>query len=152
MKKIALGLSILFFAVTMMAQSTNDYIEVERAALKTEKKAVIAEGMEFTDEESTVFWPLYNEYSEKKYVINTNVYKNIVNYADNYETMSDEKAIELWNNSIKYKGELTKLQKTYFKKFLKILPGKKAARYFQLENKINMLIGAELALEIPLIE
>ncbi len=143
---------MLFFAATMFAQSTNDYMEVERAALKTEKKAIIAEAMVFTDEESKVFWPLYNEYSEKKYIINTNVYNNITDYADNYEALSDEKAIELWNNSMKYKSELAKLEKSYFKKFLKILPGKKAARYFQLENKLHMLISAELALEIPLIQ
>jgi len=152
MKKIVLGFSMLFFAATMFAQSTNDYMEVERAALKTEKKAIIVEAMAFTDEESKVFWPLYNEYSEKKYVINTNVYTNITDYADNYEALSGEKAIELWNNSMKYKGELAKLEKSYFKKFLKILPGKKAARYFQLENKLNMLIQAELAIEIPLIQ
>ncbi len=152
MKKIILGFSLLFFAATMMAQNTHDYMEVERAALKTEKKAIVAEAMVFTEDESKVFWPLYNEYNEKKYVINTKVYNNIVEYADNYETLSDEKAIELWMNSMKYKDELSKLEKTYFKHFQKILPGKKAARYFQVESKIKMLISAQLALEIPLIE
>ncbi len=152
MKKIILGFSLLFFAATMMAQNTHDYMEVERAALKTEKKAIVAEAMVFTEEESKVFWPLYNEYNEKKYVVNTKIYNNIVEYADNYETLSDEKAIELWMNSMKYKDELSKLEKTYFKHFQKILPGKKAARYFQVESKIKMLISAQLALEIPLIE
>ncbi len=143
---------MLFFATTIMAQNINDYMEVERAALKTEKKAIVAEAMNFTDDESKVFWPLYNEYNEKKYVINTKVYNNIVDFAENYETLSDEKAIELWTNSMKYSDELLKLQKTYFKHFLKILSGKKTARYFQVENKINMMINAQLALEIPLIE
>ncbi len=152
MKKIILGFSLLFFAATMMAQNTHDYMEVERAALKTEKKAIVAEAMVFTEDESKVFWPLYNEYNEKKYVVNTKIYNNIVEYADNYETLSDEKAIELWMNSMKYKDELSKLEKTYFKHFQKILPGKKAARYFQVESKIKMLISAQLALEIPLIE
>lgn len=152
MKKIALGLSIIFFAAAMMAQNTNDYMEVERAALKTEKKAIVAEAMDFTEAESKAFWPLYNEYSEKKYVIYTKVYNNIIEYADNFETISDEKAIELWTNSMKYKDELAKLEKTYFKHFQKILPGKKVARYFQVESKLRMLINAQLALEIPLVE
>ncbi len=152
MKKIVLGLSLVFFAAAMMAQNTHDYMEVERAALKTEKKAIVANAMEFTEEESTVFWPLYNEYNEKKYVINTKIYNNIVDYADNFETLNDEKAIELWTNSMKYKEELAKLERTYFKHFQKILPGKKAARYFQVESKLRMLIDAQLALEIPLIE
>ncbi len=152
MKKIVLGISVLFFAATMMAQNTKDYMEVERAALKTEKKAIVTAAMDFTEEESNAFWPLYNEYSEKKYIVNTKIYDNVIDFADNYETMTDEKAITIWTNSMKYNDELAKLQKTYFKHFLKILPGKKAARYFQVESKIKMLINAELALEIPLIE
>lgn len=152
MKKLVLGLSLLFFAANMMAQNINDYMEVERAALKTEKKALVAEAMQLTEAESTVFWPLYNEYNDKKYLVNTKVYNTIVDYAENYMSLSDEKAIELYTNSMKHKQELAKLEKSYFKKFQKIMPGKKAVRYFQVENKIKMLIDAEIALEIPLVE
>ncbi len=152
MKKIILGLSFVFFAAAMMAQNTHDYMEVERAALKTEKKALVAQAMEFTDEESKVFWPLYNEYNEKQYVINTKVYNTIVDYAENFDTLTDEKALELWNSTMQQNDELLKLKKTYFKKFQKILPGKKAVRYFQVENKVWALINAELALEIPLMQ
>jgi hypothetical protein len=152
MKKIILGLSFVFFAAAMMAQNTHDYMEVERAALKTEKKALVADAMELTEDESKVFWPLYNEYNDKQYVINTKVYNTIVDYAENLDTLSDEKAIELWNESMKQRDELSKLKKSYFKRFQKILPGKKVVRYFQVENKVWALINAQLALEIPLMQ
>ncbi len=127
-------------------------MEVQRGVLKTEKKAVVAEAMTFTEEESTVFWPLYNEYNDKMYVLNTKVYNLIKDYAEHFETMTDEKAVELWNENMKVKAEIAKLEKTYFNKFQKILPGKKASRYFQLESKIRTLINAEIAVEIPLME
>ncbi|MCF6169515.1 MAG: hypothetical protein L3J31_00865 [Bacteroidales bacterium] len=152
MKKIILGLSIVFFASAMMAQNAHDYMEVERAALKTEKKVLVADAMDLTEAESKIFWPLYNEYNEKQYVINTKVYNTIMDYADNFDTMTDEKALELWNNSMKNVDELSKLKKLYFKKFQKVLPGKKVVRYFQVENKVWALINAQLALEIPLME
>lgn len=152
MKKIILGLSFVFFATAMMAQNTHDYMEVERAALKTEKKALVADAMVLTEAESKVFWPLYNEYNEKQYVINTKVYNTIMDYADNFDNMTDEKALELWNKSMKNVDELSKLKKSYFKKFQKVLPGKKVVRYFQVENKVWALINAQLALEIPLME
>jgi hypothetical protein len=152
MKKIILGLSFVFFAAAMMAQNTHDYMEVERAALKTEKKALVADAMELTDDESEIFWPLYNEYNDKQYVINSKVYNLIVDYAENFDTLSDERALELWNESMKQADELSKLKKSYFKKFQKILPGKKVVRYFQVENKVWALINAQLALEIPLME
>ena len=152
MKKIFFGMVMIFLGTTLFAQTLDDYMEVQRGVLKTEKKAVVAEAMQFTDAESTVFWPLYNEYNDKKYTLNTKVYQLIKKFADNYETMSDETAIELWQENMKIKQELTKLEKSYFKKFQGILSGKKATRYMQLENKIKALINAEIALEIPLME
>jgi len=153
MKKLILSVIVLFSASVMISQTVDDYMEVQRGVLKTEKKAIVAEAMQFTEAESTVFWPLYNEYNDKMYVLNTKVYNLIKDYAEHYgETMTNEKAVEIWTNSMKIEAELASLERTYFKKFQKILSGKKAARYFQLENKINNLINAELALEIPLMD
>lgn len=144
---------IMFTASIMIGQTVDDYMEVQREVLKTEKKAVVAEAMMFTDTESAAFWPLYNEYNEKMYIHNTKIYNLVKDYAENYgEKMTNDKAIEIFTNSMKIEAELAKLERSYFKKFQKILSGKKAARYMQLENKIKALIDAELALEIPLME
>lgn len=153
MKKLLVGLVVLFFATTAFSQTLDDYMEVQRGVLKTEKKALVAEAMQFSDAESTVFWPLYNEYNEKMYTLNTKVYNLIKEYAKYYnDGMTDEKAVEIWTNEMKVEAELAKLEKSYFKKFQGILSGKKAARYMQLENKIKTLVYAQLALEIPLME
>ncbi len=152
MKKLFIGLVLVFFGTSLFAQGANDYLEVSRGVIKTEKKAAIAEAMQLTDAESQAFWPLYNEYNEKMYVINTDLFNTIKDYSEHYETMTDEKALELWANATKVETELLKLEKTYFKKFLKILPPTKTVRYFQAENKIKALIDAELALEIPMFE
>lgn len=152
MKKLILSLTLALLAGVVFSQTENDYMEVQRAALKTEKKALVADAMQLTEEESTVFWPLYNEYSEKVYVINTKVYELIKKFANEYETLTDEQAIELWNDNMNIKKEAAKLEATYFKKFQKILSGKKVLRYFQTESKIDAIIAFELAAEIPLAE
>jgi len=152
MKRSIVTLLIVAFCISLSAQNIDDFMEVQRDVLKTEKKAVVAEVMSFTEEESAVFWPLYNEYNEKMYVLNTETYHIIKDYAANFESLTDEKAVSLMNSRMKIEKELSSLEKTYFKKFQKIITGKKAARYFQLENKIKAMIGAELALEIPLME
>lgn len=152
MKKSIITLLILVFGITVYAQNLDDYMEVQRGVLKTEKKAIIAEAMSFTEQESSVFWPLYNEYNEKMYTLNTKTYNLIKDYAANFETLTDEKAVTLMKSAMLIDKELSSLEKTYFKKFQKIIPGKKAARYFQLENKIKALVDAEMALEIPLMD
>lgn len=135
-----------------MAQTELDYIEIARDVLKTEKKATIAEVMELSKAEADVFWPLYNEYNNKVSVIQNERIKIVMDYAENFEKLTPEKADELWTGSMKVDQQLLKLEKSYYKKFKKILPVKKAARYFQAENKIETLINAQLALEIPFIE
>lgn len=148
-------LSILFaFAVSfsVQAQADNDYLEMAREVLKVEKKAAIADGMNLTEEESKPFWTLYNEYQGVLYVVQNKRIDLINDFAANYESLTDDKADELYTQSIAYQKEVLKVETKYYKKFKKIIPKGKAARFFQLENKIETLINAQLAVEIPLIE
>ena len=152
MKTLLSIIVIAVISVSAYAQTDNDYLEIARDVLKTEKKAVIAEVMQLTTEESQPFWELYNEYQGKLYLVQNKRINIIQDFAENYENLTDEKADELWNGSMGYSQEILKLKKQYYKKFKKILPAGKAARFFQAENKIETMINANLALEIPLIE
>jgi hypothetical protein len=134
------------------AQTIDDYIEIARDVLNTEKKAAVAEAMQLSEAESALFWELYNEYNLEANKVHNQRIALIKDFANNYEDLSDEKADELWNGVISYQQQLLKLKKSYYKKFKKIISPGKAARYFQIENKIEALINASLASEIPLID
>jgi len=151
MKKAILTLVILVMAITAQAQF-NDYLEVTREVIKTEKKAMIAEVMQLSEEKSKVFWPLYNEFQEKLYIVNTKAFNLIQDFAANYGNMSAEKATELLKAAMAIDQERLKVEKTFFKKFQKILSPQKTLRYYQAENKIETMINSELASEIPLLE
>ena len=77
---------------------------------------------------------------------------NIKDFAANYENLTDEKADELLTKGLDYKLEIIKLKKKYYKQFKKIIPVGEAAKFFQAEDKIDNLINAQLALDIPLLE
>jgi hypothetical protein len=152
MKKTTLTISIILLCSMTFAQTVDDYIEVAREVLKTEKKAAIAEAMTLTDAESGPFWELYNEFNFELSKVQNMRIKAIKDFAENFENMTDEKSDEIWKNVLTYQQQLLKVKKSYYSKFKKILPAGKAARYFQAENKIEALINAQLALDIPLIE
>jgi len=149
---MALAIVTLCFTLSTSAQSNNDYLELSRDVLKVEKKAAIADVMDLSEAQSQPFWNLYNEYQGELYTVHNKRISGIKDFAKNYENMSDEKADELWMNFMGYQSDLLKLKKGYYKKFKKILPAVKAARFFQAENKIETLINAQLALEIPMID
>ena len=152
MKKLLSIVSIVLISTAIYSQTVNDYLELARDVLKTEKKAVVAELMQLTEAESTPFWVLYNEYQGKLYLVQNKRIAIIKDFADNFENLTNEKADQLWINAMAFNQEILKLEKQYYKKFKKILPAGKAARFFQAENKIETMIDAQLALEIPLIE
>ena len=152
MKKLIFGTLFMFLASMAFTQTADDYIEVLRSVLKTEKKATIAEVMQLSEQESEVFWPLYNEFNEKMYTVQSKRVKIIKDYAASYANMTDEKADELWTASMNFKQESLNLTKQYYKKFKKILPAGKVAKYFQAENKIAALVDYQLAADIPMIE
>ena len=150
--------TILFIAGLLLTinptfgQSIDDYLEVVRDVLNAEKKVIVAEAMQLSEAEGMPFWEMYNEYNAELYKVHTKRVNIIKEFAANYASMTDAKADELWNNTLAYQGELLKLNKTYYKKFKKVLPAGKAALYFQVENKIGALVNAQLAAEIPLVE
>ena len=149
---IAIAIAALCITPSAYAQTTNDYLEMSREVLKVEKKAAIADVMDLSEAQSQPFWNLYNEYEGELYTVHNKRIDGIKDFAKNYENMTDEKADELWTKYMGYQTDLLKLKKSYYKKFKKILPAVKAARFFQAENKIEALINAQLAIDIPMIE
>ena len=152
MKKPILFLIVLLSSFQLMAQSEDQYLGMVRDIIQTEKKAVIAEEVELTDAESAPFWALYDEYESKSYLIHDKRIAIIKEFAANLENLTDEKADEIYTDVLNFQKELLKLKMTYYKKFKKIVPAGKAALLMQIENKIEALIDAELALEIPLLD
>ena len=152
MKKILIVATALILSLSINAQTDNDYLELTREVLKVEKKAVVAEALQLSEAESQPFWTLYNEYQSALYLVQNKRIALIKDYSENFDSLSDEKADELWTGSLQYSKELLKLEAKYYGKFKKVVSPGKAARFMQVENKIKTLIDASLALEIPLIE
>ena len=150
MKKLLL--IIVFVLVASIGYAQEAYIELLRSDVKTKKVAIITEVMQFTNEEANAFWPVYREYEFELTKIGDGRLELIKDYAQNYETMTDEKAKELIQKALKLEGRRTKLKRKYFRKFDKVLPSKTVAKFFQLENQINLLIDLQIASELPLIK
>ena len=160
MKQISLVLSIAILSSFAAQAQVNESlsaeygadIEAARTIMKTERKILIMREMALTPQEAEAFWPLYDEYVNERRKVGDLRVKVITDYAANYQTMTDELAKSLADESIKYEEKMLKLKKKYIKKFRKILTDIKVVRYFQLENKLDAIIDFDLASQIPLME
>ena len=66
--------------------------------------------------------------------------------------MTDEKARDLLQQQLDLEQDRAKLRRSYVSKFEKVLPAKKVARYYQIENKLDVALQYEAAKQIPLVE
>src|SRR5690606_28771359 len=108
----------------------------DREHFKTMKIAYLTEKLSLTPEEAEKFWPVYNEYTEKK----TSIHKEF--RQDKKEAMADneltdaeaEKAI---NERIIVKQKELDLEKEYLAKFKAVLPVKKVGLLYHAEENFK---------------
>ena len=150
---IVLVAMLTVFVVSPMAQEKPaDNMQLVREKIKTDKKLFIAQNMNLTESEAKVFWPVYENYQKDLAKLVDKTVKLVENYAANYQTMTEEAAKELINGYLAIEGERVTLMKSFLPKFRKVLPEKKVARYYQLENKIDAVVSYGLAKQIPLVK
>ena len=151
MKKLLLTV-FLMLTIATFAQDVDSFVELLRSDVKTLKKEIITEVMEFSEAEASAFWPVYRNYEFELEKIGDARVALIKDYAENYEKMTDGKAGELMERAFNFREKRLKLQKKYFKEVSKILSPVKAAKWAQLENQITLLIDLQIASELPLAE
>jgi len=150
---VGLVLSLLVFAGTAVAQDKPaDTMQIVLEKVKADKKLLVAENMQLTEAEAKAFWPVYEQYQAELFLIRTRTVKLITDYAAAYSTMTNSIAKKLLDESMTIEALRLKLSKAYLPKFRKVLPDVKAARYYQIENKINAVLYYELAAKIPLVK
>jgi len=138
---------------TPPAQSSMDQdIDLFRKDIRSQKKQMIAANMKLTDKEAEQFWPIYDQYTAELVKINDQKYAAIKQYAQNYDTLTDDQAVTLTRQALEVDGSVAQLRLKYIPLFHKVISGKKTATFFQLDRRLVMLIDLQLASQIPLVE
>jgi hypothetical protein len=130
----------------------SDMVELTRTVLRADKKVVLAENMWLTEAESEAFWPIYNVYEAELSKINGRVIKLLKDYAENFDTLSDEQAEDIIDENFSIKKKKLSLRKKYAGKFGKVIPQKKVFRFIQLEIIIESLVNYSISANLPYME
>jgi hypothetical protein len=163
MKKTILSGLVLICALigansTAWAQRETDKgIEVEkdllliRRDLRAEKKKIIAMNVPLTESEATAFWPVYDQYAEDMRKHNDEFYTVIKDYAANQKTLTDAQAISMIKRWTDIQVALAQTRQKYVPLFEKVIPGKKAALFLQIDRRLYALMDLQVASEVPLV-
>lgn len=154
MKKTA---AIFFSAFVMIilsgqilkAQSNKEEVDLFQSIFGMQKKAIVAEFLDV--ENNDPFWTLYDEYESKRKELGKKRLDLLVDYAQSYDSMNDEKYDRIITQMISLRKSTDKLMDVYYKKIKKSSGSKSAAQFFQLESYFASEIRAAIMGEIPYI-
>jgi hypothetical protein len=152
MKAIIIGLfTVLLTGNAAYCQSGNADLDVVQALLGRNKRLTIAEYMQLEEKEKNSFWPIYDEYEEKRKAVEKEVFVLLNEYAQKYKTLNGDQAHKLIVNYMKSMDGYNALRKVYFKKMEKGIGSLKAAKFIQLETYIQTTSQANLQNQVPMI-
>jgi hypothetical protein len=143
----------LALASVASAQTVDEWTAIQqvRADLKADRQAVVATNLPLSDGEARAFWPVYKEYRGAIETLGDRLAKVITAYAANFESMNDTKADAFFNEWLAIERDKVAAREKYVPKIRSVLPAQKAARFFQIENKLDAVINLTLAQQIPLL-
>ena len=136
--------------VTIKPLSEDD-IKLIRQDIQSAKDDIIKDTMQFTEPEATAFWPVYKEYAGEQRAIADKRFGVITDFVGHMDTMTNADASSLTQRLLQVEDESQALRKKYFPKFESALDAKRAAKFYQVDNRLTMILNVQLASAIPLI-
>jgi hypothetical protein len=145
------ALALIGPAQSAQAQtSLNDDTQLLISQIQTDKRAVMLAGLDLTDDQVRGFTPIYDKYQTERKALYERGVDLLNKYAANYGSMTDDAAKGIMKDWFKLEDDKLSLLKDYAKKFGKVLPQTKVARFVQIENKLNTLMDMQAARIVPL--
>jgi hypothetical protein len=140
------------FAVAQPTGVSDDDIAMLRADLRSKRKQITAQNMNLTTDEAAKFWPVYDQYVLATIKQNDVRWAMIKDYAVNYSTMTDAQAQDYIKRSNIVDQQLLALRLRYVSAFEKVVSAKKAALWYQVDRRIDLLINLQISSQIPMID
>ena len=130
--------------------NSNDFIDLLRKDVRSQKKQIIAQNMDLSDAEAQKFWPVYDQYAAELSRIYDTKIALLKDYAENYSSMTGEQAENYIRKRAEVEQSVMQLRLKYMPAFRKVLSGRETALFYQLDWRLGLAIDVELV-QVPLI-
>jgi len=128
------------------------YVELLREDVRSQKVAILGQLMGLSPDEAAKFWPVYSEYDKELTVVADERVAAIKNYAADYWSLSDAKASELGRKALELEARRNAIKTKYFERVEKVLSGKHAAKFLQIENQLLKIVDLQILASLPIVQ
>lgn len=149
---LLLWIAMFMVAPAVAGEADEASLEILVTTIQANKKALVAVNMELEDNEAKAFWPVYDRYQSELAGVQKRFAELIEEYTTNFGTMSDDKARQIVEDYLAIERDRAQVRQKYLDSVAKTLSGRKVARFYQIEHKIDAILRYQLARDIPVIE
>lgn len=124
-------------------------LEEERAEFRTKKRELVEQAMQLEPRYQDAFWREYAKYEADMKGYYDQRYQILKDYADNLDHLTDRTAEDLAERSLDNLERRLSLYRKHFDAMRKATSALVAARFLQLENRLNLLADLKITSEAP---
>jgi Spy/CpxP family protein refolding chaperone len=132
------------------AQTVKETLELTRQGVETQRRVLVSGALPLTDAEAKAFWPLYDDYEKTRRPIDERANRLVADFVASAASLSDARAKAMLAEALEVDESRLKLRRDFADRMGKAIPPRKLVRFFQIENKLDSVVRADLSRQIPL--
>lgn len=130
-------------------EKPNPYVDHARAEFRNQRRQVFAEVLQLSETDAKAFWPIYDSYDAEWKKLGDQRLRLIQEYAKHYRQMSNDVAHDLLRQSLEVDARRIDLRTRYAKQIEGVTSAVTAARFVQIDNRLQLVVDAELMSILP---
>lgn len=138
----SIGLMFIFSIMNIRTAFSQTGERLEK--IKAQRIAFFTEKLNLTQQEAEKFWPVYNDYNNRKDMITSESRNLSIFVARNSDNMSDTEVNESMEKFIDLENQEHKLFIEYHYKYLEILPPRKVMKLYIAETQFKQYLLNQL--------
>ncbi len=146
--------SVMILAALLIAASGSAQVRDETVltyeVIQDERKSLVLDALDLTADQRAALLPIFEAYLEEMAQIDTELVALIKEFLAKYKSISDADAAVLLDRATSISQKELDVRREYLAKFGEVLPPRKVLRLWQVENKLDTIIEAQLVKDIPL--
>jgi hypothetical protein len=108
--------------------------------------------MGLTAGEGNSFWPVYDDYRARlKKIIDRRV-QITLDFLEHPETFTDKKSRSVLDEWLELEIAKMRLKRDFVGQFAASLPARKVFKFYQIENKLDLMIQSKVSSAIPFVK
>ncbi len=144
MKAATLTITLALAASPVATQDVAQSLELSREVVDQQKRMIVAGSLPLSDKDADAFQKQLKKIDGREDRL-------VAAYSAEYASLSGERARTMLDQALQIDEDRLKLTRRWVKRMTSVLPPRLLVRYFQLENKFQAIVAADLARQIPLV-